>query len=264
MTGLIIALAREIPPGFVRTESAYPQKSFSLPLYQFSTPSHPLVAVRTGVGRIRAAAGARLLIQQFSPHLLVSFGFAGGLSPDLAPGTLVIGDRVVLEDSPVPLYTADCGVVAQMLEAANAAGLPVRRGAVVAVNGLVPDGPSKAALARSSGASVVDMETAGIAEVAHGAGLAWVAVRAIVDTVDERLPVECLTALHADGRVAVGRLVHSIWRSPGMVRDFLWLARRTATARRHLSRVLQHWARDVTPRLSNPHPPQIPSPLGRG
>ncbi len=247
MIGLIVALPRELPVGFVRTEWAHTTEAFSFPFYQLRTPSFEVIAVRTGVGRTRAAAGAHLLARQFSAHLLVSFGFAGGLLPELAQGTLVIGDRVISEDPTLPAYSADCGVVEQLLKAAKAEGLPVRRGTVVTVERLVPDGRSKTALAHSTGASVVDMETAGIAEVAHVAGLAWVAVRAIVDTVDERLPAESLTMLRPDGGIAARQLVGRVWRSPMIIGDFLWLAQRTALARRRLSRLLQRWAMDAAP-----------------
>lgn len=247
MIGLVVALPREIPLGFARAASCDVLGSLSFPLYRWTTASCDLVAVRTGVGHARAAAGARLLVQRFSPHALVSFGFAGGLLPGLTQGTLVIGDRVVSEDPAGPLYEANHALVEQILCAARAERLPVWQGAVVAAKRLVPDSLSKAALARKSGGSAVDMETSGIVEVAREAGLEWVAVRAIVDTLDDLLPVECLAALRADGRVGAGQLVRGIWRSPSMIRNLLWLAYRTAIARRHLSCVLQRWARDVTP-----------------
>lgn len=251
MIGLVVASPREIPRGFVRATSRHQEETLALPLYRWARTvggahgqASPFVAVRTGVGHTRATAGSRLLAQQYPLQALVSFGFAGGLLAGLAPGTLIIGDRVVSEDHGHPLYEANRGLVDQMVRVAQAVRLPVRQGSVVTAERLVPDYPSKAALARKCGASAVDMETGGIAEVAHEAGLAWVAVRAIVDGVDEALPVECLGFLRTDGQVAVGRLVRGIWRSPRMIGDILWLAQRTATARRRLSHLLQQLAKD--------------------
>ena len=244
MIGLIVALSREIPTGFVQAASGDAREALSFPLYHCTSASRQLVAVQTGVGPSRAAAGARFLVQHCSIQGLVSCGFAGGLLPGLASGTVVVGDRLVSTDGLLSWDVTDHRLVEQILQAAQAEGLPVHQGPVVTTAYLVPDRPSKAALAHDSGASVVDMETRGVVEVARQAGLAWVAVRAIVDTLDEVLPAECLTILRDDGRIAGRQLPRKLWRSPAMMQDFLWLAWRTAMARRHLSRLMHRWAQE--------------------
>jgi len=264
--GLVVALLQEIPTGFVRATGLVAPQSPPLPVYRWSASACQLVAVRTGIGKARAAAGASLLTHHYPLHALVSFGFAGGLLSGLAPGTLIIGDRLVSADPDGPSYAAHRGLVEQLLRAARSGGLPVRQGAVVSVERLAPDPLTKAALAHTSGASAVDMETGGVSEVARQAGQAWVAVRAVVDAVDEVLPIECLAVLHADGRVAAGRLIRAIACSPRLIGDLAWLAQRTAMARRHLSRVLRCWAEEnVEGDLEqHPKPTAIPSPFGRG
>ena len=94
--GLVVAVPRELPAGFVRFGNR--QRVDTYPVNIYGSPAAPHVVVQAGVGRIRAAAGARLLIRRFSPQGLISFGFAGGLTPELARGTLIIGTEVVCED----------------------------------------------------------------------------------------------------------------------------------------------------------------------
>jgi adenosylhomocysteine nucleosidase len=204
-----------------------------------------MIAVQSGVGYQRAAAATRLLVHRYTPQALVSFGFAGGLLPEIAPGTLIVGAQLVQEgrllDTPLE---ADHELVGQFVTAACGESLPVRPGRLITVHHLVADSPSKTELARRSGACAVDMETAGVVEVAQAAGVAWVAVRAVVDTADEELPVACLRTLRADGRVAPGSLLSVLWRSPRLAQHFLWMGRRTRTARRCLSRVLDRWIQD--------------------
>jgi hypothetical protein len=109
---------------------------------------------------------------------------------------------------------------------------------------IVADAASKAAVRRKSGACAVDMETAGIVQAACEVGLPWVAVRAIVDSAMDPLPAACLPVLGDDGHVAVGLLMRTVWRSPSLMRHFVTLARGTALAHRHLSRMLARWASD--------------------
>jgi adenosylhomocysteine nucleosidase len=240
--GIVVALPHEIPTGFVRTETGERLMPRTLTLYRHVTTAARLMAVQAGVGQARAAEGARLLVRCFSPAILVSFGFAGGLDPRLVRGTLVIGSALVSENASLAVAVADQALIAGFLAVAEAEGIPAQRGAIVTTQRLVADTASKAALRAKSGACAVDMETAGIVEVAREAGLPWLAVRAIVDSAQDSLPPACLTVLRDDGHVAVGPLLRTICRSPHLLRSFLRLAGDTATARRHLSQAFERWS----------------------
>ena len=248
--GLVIALPRELPSGFVRIAAGEAWEAPALTVYRLTTAGCQIAAVQAGVGAKRAAAGAHLLVRRFSPQALVSFGFAGGLQPKLPVGTLIVGQHLVSTASRRPLAEADGGLVEQFLAAAKSAGLPVQRGAVVSTDHIVADASCKAALACKSGADAVDMETKGMVEVASQAGLAWVALRAIVDAAEEALPAEYLRVLRPDGRVALGRLMRALPRSPCLTWHLLAMARRTALARHHLSRALGQWIETMQPQHS--------------
>ena len=124
MIGLVVALPREVPTGVVRATGRTAPEPLPLPIYRWSASACQLVAVRTGIGKARAAAGACLLAQHYPLHALVSFGFAGGLLSGLAPGTLIIGDRLASADPDGPSYAANRGLVEQLLRAARAGRLP--------------------------------------------------------------------------------------------------------------------------------------------
>jgi adenosylhomocysteine nucleosidase len=209
-------------------------------VYRRSAASE-VVAVQAGIGARRAAAGSRCLVQRFAPEALVSFGFAGGLLPGLPSGTLIVGDRLVGGDSRLPGPGADAALVATLTATAAAVRLPCRRGAVVTAADIVADPLSKAALARHTGACAVDMETAGVVEVACRHGLPWVALRAIVDTAEETLDRACLALVRADGRVALRRLIGALRRRPARLRGLIRLGWRAARARRHLGDIVAAW-----------------------
>jgi adenosylhomocysteine nucleosidase len=241
--GLVVALPREIPTGFVRFGTRQRVDTYPVHIYGSAAAQH--VVVQAGVGRIRAAAGARLLIRRFSPQGLVSFGFAGGLTPELARGTLIIGTEVMCEAGSGKRAVASRDLVKQFCAAADAERLPMQQGRLVSSRHIVADPASKTDLRNKSGACAVDMETVGIAEAADETGLPWVAVRAIVDRATDTLPPVCLTMLREDGHVATGRLLGMICRSPLVLRHIGRLAGDTARARRHLSQAFERWAKSL-------------------
>ncbi len=243
--GLVVALPHEIPAGFVRIASRERLKPCGFAVYRYRPQASQHVAVQAGVGRIRAAEAARLLIRRFLPRALASFGFAGGLTPELARGDLVIGTAVV-EAASGKLAVANRDLAEQFRAAAAAEDLPVRQGRLVTSCHIVANPTAKTELSVRSGACAVDMETAGIVEAAHEAGLPWVAVRAIVDDAEESLPVACLTLLREDGSIALGRLLQTFCRSPKLLWHMLRLARHMATARQHLSQVFERWTKSLT------------------
>ena len=246
--GLVVALPHELPRGFVRGHDHH-QRAASppFPVYRCKTALGRLTAVQTGIGQRRAARGARWLAQRCSPCALVSFGFAGGLYPQLTRGTLVIATALVAGHSSTPLDKAHRHLIDQFQTAAEAEGLKVQQGPIVSTERIVADAASKAALWRQSGACAVDMETAGVVQVAREVGLPWGTLRAIVDCASDPLPAEYGAALRDDGRVAVGGLLRMLCRSPSLIGPLFTLAAGTTMARRHLSRVLTRWAANPTP-----------------
>jgi adenosylhomocysteine nucleosidase len=126
-----------------------------------------------GVGQERAARAARLLVDGHRPAVLVAAGFAGGLDPDFARGSIVI-PAAVRGESPG----------AESLPLAAESGGPT----LVTVDRIVATPADKAALRAASGGAIVDMETLAVATVARAAGIPCRAVRVISDAAGDELP----------------------------------------------------------------------------
>lgn len=88
----------------------------------------------------------------------------------------------------------------------------------------------KAAVWRDQGAAAVDMESAGIAQVADQAGLPFVVLRVIVDTSGDELPAAVIAA-SAGGRLRIGRLIAGLLRTPVDVAAVIRLSARYRIAR---------------------------------
>ncbi|HXH11351.1 MAG TPA: hypothetical protein VNP04_16515 [Alphaproteobacteria bacterium] len=237
----MVALPRELPPGLVRLPERQRGEWRGMKVYRWVTAHCEIVAAQSGMGCALAAASAHLLIRHFAPQTLISFGFAGGLDPELRRGTIVIGDQVLAEEAPGFRYQSPPELIDTWYAAANAERLPVHRGSVVTVKHAVADPACKMALARRTDACAVDMESVGVAEVASEVGLPCMALRAIVDTATEVLPMGALDVVRQDGAVEGRRLLGACRQSPALLRHLLWLGWHAATARRHLDRTLKRW-----------------------
>jgi adenosylhomocysteine nucleosidase len=166
-----------------------------------------------GIGAAAAHRAAESLVAD-GATALVSWGFAAGLDPALTPGTLVISQQL---EPPVPGATS-----ASAAAAAWAGRLSTRlRDVVPLVNGTIacPDhvvrtASEKRALGASGGAVAADMESAAVAAVAAVAGIPWLALRVLVDTVEVIVPQAVAAAIDARGRFQMARFFRALIRRP--------------------------------------------------
>jgi hopanoid-associated phosphorylase len=156
--------------------------------------------------------------------MLVSFGIAGGVDPDLKPGDLVVANQVI---------TAS-GAFAALPDCATALG--ARVGSIYGDTELMPDASYKCAVRAWTGALAVDMESGVVAAVAAEAGIPFVAVRAIADTAAEGLPPAALVPLDMAGRPRLAAVLASVAMQPSQIPGLIRVARETQAAMRTLDR----------------------------
>lgn len=159
---------------------------------------------------------------------VVSFGLAGGLDPELRPGSWIVADDVVLPDSRYACDAAWSDRLALRLGAAYRGGLAWSREPV-------RDPAAKADLFARTGAIAVDMESGLAAPLAARYRVPLVVARVIVDPAQRTLPSSALAALRSDGGIALGGLFGELARHPLQLLDLLRLAREAGQARRSLS-----------------------------
>jgi adenosylhomocysteine nucleosidase len=144
---------------------------------------------------------------------LVSFGLAGGLAADLAPGDLLLPQDVILpEGGRIMVEPAWRARLAATLERA---GLHARSEPIAGSERIVATRAAKRALLAQTGAVAVDMESHRVGAVALRARLPFLVVRAVADHSDQVVPRAALDAIDANGDVRhlalLGRLIGRPW-----------------------------------------------------
>jgi hypothetical protein len=173
---------------------------------QYAFPGQ-IQVLACGIGPEAAAAFARRLeAWPERPKSLALIGWAGGLSPDLAPGDVVLADRALDEQGePVP-----CSVM-------NLPG--AKTGALLTVSAplLTPLAKQRRldSAAHASDLLAVEMEAYPLAQWAWQRQAPFVHARVILDAADEALP-DLVDALDRLGRIRPGRLARRLLQRPGL------------------------------------------------
>lgn len=184
----------------------------------------PVVVGVTGDGERNARAGVAALLAETSPARLVVLGVAGGLVPELRPGSLVVGGRV-LRQGGEPLAAPE-----SLTElASRATGAAV--GVVVTAGRLLDTPASKAAfrerwVVNGGLPAVVDLESAFYAAAAQEAGIPWLVLRCVSDGASEELPAFLDGCRDAGGAVRRAAVLGRALTCPAAIPSLLRLRRR--------------------------------------
>jgi adenosylhomocysteine nucleosidase len=191
----------------------------------------PVLLARTGEGRERAARGAEELLERFPVRRMLVVGIAGGLTPALHHGSLVLARRVQDDEGTAPAPDA-----AWLRDAERLQGVKV--GTVVTADRILVTASAKAeASARlpEQEAGAVDLESAAYATVAAGRGVPYLVLRAISDVAEEDLPLDLNRCRDGSGAISRTRVLWQAVRSPGTLPGLWQLKGRTLRCARRLA-----------------------------
>jgi adenosylhomocysteine nucleosidase len=162
------------------------------------------VAACAGAGQAAATRAFAAVEEEAPIDLVFSIGWAGALTPDLAPGTAhnVAG---VIDVQTGERFRCDAGAGPLWL----------------ATSPKVADAAEKRRLATTYSAALVDMEAAAIARLAAMRSIPFYAIKAISDSLDAKLP-DFNRFIAADGHVQTAKFaLYSLlrpWYWPSLVR----------------------------------------------
>ena len=173
-----------------------------------------------GMGKRNAERAIRAALAEERPALVLTCGFAGGLSPEWTTGT------VLFETDP------QTGVEPALL----AAG--AKPGRFHCAERVATTAEEKRALRTSTSADAVEMESQVIRAVCRGQKTPSATVRVILDTAEEDLPLDFNQLMTADQKLSFAKLTVALAKSPAKVGALLKLRRQSQVAAAKLGQVL--------------------------
>jgi len=200
-----------------------------------------VLVCRTGIGE-RVEGAMRAVLERYEASCVLSAGLAGALDPDLRAGDLLLCEMVVSGSYPqAPAVLSDARLLEAAASAAARAGLRVRRGRSLTVDGIVGDPAAKAELRLSTGADVVEMESHRVGLAAQERGLPFLAARAVLDEAADPLP-ELPGVVAPDGTERMWAVLPYLVAHPQRLPLLLRLARSQRRAMEALGLFLEAFA----------------------
>ena len=187
---------------------------------------HATIVAEAGVGKVAAAASATLLLERHACASLLLSGVAGGLSPALAIGDLVIATRVVDVDygrstdaglvvyqpgslplahlEPAPGYELPAKTQRRIREHLDRLGLHATMGTVLSGDTFLTSARIGDELARNWSGLAIEMEGAAVCGVATRFAVPWFVVRALSDRVGDDSSVDFAAFVTSAAAAAAG------------------------------------------------------------
>ena len=164
----------------------------------YESPSvSDVVVVEGGVGRSGAGEAATQVIERYQPDAVVSAGFAGGVRGGLKAGDLYVCDRLLSVEGPAVTWRAEdaverpAGDTALVEQLSNTAGPRRQRYGVcgcLTVPALAWTKSMKEWIGSTFPVSIIDMESFWVGEKAAEREVPHLAVRTVLDPVEQTLP----------------------------------------------------------------------------
>ena len=163
-----------------------------------------------GIGPQRARAAALSLVDE-GVTLLLSTGYAGGLGAGVRVGDLLLPEWVADEDG---LASPTWAPGRERLGEALGGSVTTHGGGLTASSRVVASVAEKRALATTSGALGVDMESAAVAAVGRERNIPVLVIRSVSDSADHEVPRAALHATDDSGNVSTLRVLRALVRRP--------------------------------------------------
>ena len=177
------------------------------------------IAAGDGIVTICSAGNPALLrtrlatLQPQSFAGVISFGIAGGLSPSLRTGDVVVASGVVSDSGKHAVHET----WAEALASRITQHMPIERGLIAGVEAVILHAAAKSDAHARTRAIAVDMESHIAAAYASENALPFAAIRVVSDPASRGLPRIATDALKPDGSVDMVKVLTAICRDPAQI-----------------------------------------------
>lgn len=198
-------------------------------------PSDRTLSVTSGPGPAAARVAAEQLLEAERLQAVLSVGIAGGLRADLRCGDVIVSDRLLRPEGGAAL-AGDADLRQAAWRALHGAGIHAEVGDSLTSPVVLASFAEKHAAA-AQGAAIVQMEDAEWAAVCAERGVAFCALRVVIDAVDEQVPSEPAAWASRPNLLVIAA---AIARRPGLARELARLRINLGRSIRALEQALTH------------------------
>ncbi len=193
--GMVVALEKELKAFLEKqTVEIKEDKSGAFSVIEFTLGKNEVVCVKSGVGEIFAAAATQYLITAYKPDIIINFGVCGSLTKSLGLEKVALIKGVVhyafdtsaVDNVEAGRYEQFDDVVIKtdenlLAKALKAAGEDLPCVICASADKFVADKDEKTYLKNTFGASVCEMESAGVLITCRNAGVPCLIIKAVSD-----------------------------------------------------------------------------------
>ncbi|MCL2861116.1 MAG: 5'-methylthioadenosine/adenosylhomocysteine nucleosidase [Firmicutes bacterium] len=212
MIGIIGAMEIEINGLVKELADAKAKKIASLVFYEGKLSGKTVVIVKSGIGKVAAAAATAILLNTYSDiEFVINLGICGGLKKGARQGDVIVADKSVQHDYDLSPVGEPVGLVAGYTDVFFAhdkdlikkikgfrkgrigeLNEPVYHfGAVASGDQFISDNEKVKYLQETFSAIAVDMETAAIAQVCNLFEVKFLCLRTVSDKADDEATISC-------------------------------------------------------------------------
>lgn len=203
--GIIGAMDEEVQQLKEQLDPCQETRMAGSSFYQGTFAGQEIILLQSGIGKVNAALGTTILLNDFQPDVVINTGSAGGFNKELDVGDIVISTEVRYHDVDATGFGYEYGQVPKMPAAYKADEQLMKLAEYTAekatnahhiAQGLIATGdsfmsdPERAQFVTSKfpDLQAADMEAGAIAQVCHRFETPFVVIRALSDTADGEAP----------------------------------------------------------------------------
>lgn len=207
MLGIIGAMDEEVAKIKEHMEQIEERTIASMNFLKGTVKGHPVVVVRSGIGKVNAAICTQILADVYGVDAVINTGIAGSLNADINIGDIVLSTDALEHDMDAVAFGYPVGQIPRMdtlsftadeklrkiaketCERVNA-DVSVFEGRVVSGDQFISDKAKKEWLVENFAGYCTEMEGAAIAHAAYLNGIPFLIIRAISDKADDSASVD--------------------------------------------------------------------------
>lgn len=186
-----------------------------------------IVIAEAGEGFARHREATEWLLTEHRPSWVVSAGFSSSLSSDISPGDLVVANE--LADTHTTTMPVKCSIAPRKR-------IHVGKLLVADQHPVTP--AEKSSLQERFPALAVDTSSLAVAQVCHARDIRFLAIRAIVDGLEEQIPEQAFPMIFHPTSRALGSALGSMFQGLRKMSEMNMWRERTKTAAVNLDRFL--------------------------